>query len=67
SSLTMNTRLLALLAILPLLWLSAGWNVIDSSEWQIDNDYAHQHNVASHHVIKICGDHICKSGETYNP
>lgn len=62
-----NTRLLALVAILPLLWLSAGWGVIDSAEWQVNSDYSHPHNTASHQIVQICGDHICKPGERYNP
>lgn len=63
----MNSKMFALLAILPLLWLAAGWNVLDSSEWQVDDIYSHHHNTASHQIVQICGDHICKPGEKYNP
>ncbi|HJU13726.1 MAG TPA: hypothetical protein VJ792_04650 [Candidatus Nitrosotalea sp.] len=63
----MKSKVFLLLALLPLVAFSAAYAVTGSSEWDIDNQYAHVHASTGHPVEKICGSHICKPGEKYTP
>lgn len=63
----MNANLVVILAILPFVMIGAASAVTDSGGPVIYDDYTHEHNTASHTSAKICGDHICKPGEKYNP
>ncbi|GEM_PF-6765522 len=63
----MKTELVFMLAILAASAFVTSAYATGSSDWDIDNDYAHIHATAGHSPEKICGDHICKPGEKYNP
>lgn len=63
----MNTKQMALLVVLSVVMLSVGWAAADSGNWQVYSNLSHEHATATHHSDQICGDHICKPGEKYNP
>ena len=63
----MKAKTAAMLAVLLLFAFVPVAYATASSEWEIDHDYDHGHNTAGHPGHEICGTHICKPGEKYQP